>query len=260
MYARANDILGNIVKVRHRRPRTWQNLALQLVTVGARTRAFAADHVRRAEFGDRFLSASSSDPAPLAGASPRTKALRAAGAHRRTESTPRPLGLTRPGRCALQHFNRLLFPRPRQIRSPTFWEPVDLSMLPTHAFLSLSFRRRSRRLPDRASLIFGISRSVSPTTGLRTVICAPSTAAPTGHRPRPVRQLRCACQAADLRRRQASARRSTASVHPLRQSQISSRSARSSRRSAMKIEGTHHDTIAGTGPRSPSTARAASRA
>src|SRR5215218_6116670 len=135
MYAAANDILGNVVKVTPS-SKVVGDLALHLVAVGADPQAFADDpasfDIPESVIG--FLSGELGDP-PGGWPEPfRTKALEGRNAK------PKVTELTEDDRAGLsadrRHtLNRLLFPGPTQDFDKAHAEFGDLSSVPTGAFL-----------------------------------------------------------------------------------------------------------------------------
>ncbi|KRC65082.1 pyruvate carboxylase [Aeromicrobium sp. Root236] len=135
MYAAANDILGNVVKVTPS-SKVVGDLALHLVAVGADPKAFAEDpasfDIPESVIG--FLSGELGDP-PGGWPEPfRTKALEGRNAK------PKVTELTEEDRAGLvddrRHtLNRLLFPGPTQDFDKAHAEFGDLSAVPTGAFL-----------------------------------------------------------------------------------------------------------------------------
>ncbi len=179
VYAAANDILGNIVKVTPS-SKVVGDLALHLVAVGADPKEFADDpgsfDVPESVIG--FLSGDLGDP-PGGWPEPfRTKAL--AGRTRRPrEETLSPddaetltSQATRPDlRTTL---NRLLFPGPTQEFLESRQRYSDLGVLPTPAFLyGLTFDREyDVFLGEGVRLILGVESISRPDErGLRTVMC-----------------------------------------------------------------------------------------
>ena len=144
MYAAANDILGNIVKVTPS-SKVVGDLALQLVAVGADPQAFAADPglVRRAGVGHRLPRRASSGTRRAAGRSRSAPRRSPAGTVRIVETEIDPAdrsGLAGPAAVRRTTLNRLLFPGPAQTFAESRERYSDLSVLPTRAFLyGLSF-------------------------------------------------------------------------------------------------------------------------
>ncbi|WP_235833823.1 pyruvate carboxylase [Aeromicrobium chenweiae] len=135
MYAAANDILGNVVKVTPS-SKVVGDLALHLVAVGADPEAFADDpasfDIPESVIG--FLSGELGDP-PGGWPEPfRTKALEGRSVRTRVEelSDQDRDGLAVDRRHTL---NRLLFPGPTQDFDQARAEYGDLSAVPTEAFL-----------------------------------------------------------------------------------------------------------------------------
>ncbi|MEJ7635042.1 pyruvate carboxylase [Aeromicrobium sp.] len=135
MYAAANDILGNVVKVTPS-SKVVGDLALHLVAVGADPAEFADDpasfDIPESVIG--FLSGELGDP-PGGWPEPfRTKALEG------RNTTPKVTELTDDDRSGLvedrRHtLNRLLFPGPTEEFDKSYVEYGDLSSVPTAAFL-----------------------------------------------------------------------------------------------------------------------------
>ena len=174
MYAAANDILGNIVKVTPS-SKVVGDLALHLVAVGADPRAFAEDpgafDVPDSVIG--FLSGELGTP-PGGWPEPfRTKAL-AGRTIRRMETELEPgdvSGLTSDRRTTL---NRLLLPGPAASFIQSRAQYSDLSVLPTRAFLyGLTFDdEQDVYLNEGVRLILGLESISQPDErGLRTVMC-----------------------------------------------------------------------------------------
>jgi pyruvate carboxylase len=174
MYAAANRILGNVVKVTPS-SKVVGDLALQLVAVGADPDEFAADpgafDVPDSVIG--FLSGELGDP-PGGWPEPfRTKALAGRTIKPRetelTESEQR--GLTDDRRSTL---NRLLFPGPARDFADSRERFSDLSVLHTRDFLyGLDFDgEHDVYLTEGVRLILGVeSISLPDERGIRTVMC-----------------------------------------------------------------------------------------
>jgi pyruvate carboxylase len=174
MYAAANDILGNIVKVTPS-SKVVGDLALHLVAVGADPAEFEAQP-GRFDVPDSvigFLSGELGDP-PGGWPEPfRTKALEGrTPAKRVAELTDDDrLGLATDRRRTL---NRLLFPGPAQEYQQAREDHSDVSVLPTRAFLYGldSDTDTEVRIEEGKTLIFGIEAiSEADERGLRTVMC-----------------------------------------------------------------------------------------
>jgi pyruvate carboxylase len=174
MYAAANRILGNIVKVTPS-SKVVGDLALHLVAVGADPAAFAEDpgqfDVPDSVIG--FLSGDLGDP-PGGWPEPfRTKAL--AG----RSPQPASVDLTEDERAALaadprRTLNRLLFPGPTRAFEQSQAEYGDLSLLPTRDYLYglQSDEEHEVVIEDGKTLILGVqSISEADERGLRTVMC-----------------------------------------------------------------------------------------
>jgi pyruvate carboxylase len=174
MYAAANDILGNIVKVTPS-SKVVGDLALALVATDADPQAFADDpgsyDVPDSVIG--FLSGELGDP-PGGWPEPfRTKALKGRSAKPREEK------LDPEDSAALDHdrrstLNRLLFPGPTKDFADARERYSDLSVLPTRDFLyGLDDDvEHDVYLGEGVRLILGVE-SVSPPDerGIRTVMC-----------------------------------------------------------------------------------------
>ncbi|MGI8434538.1 MAG: pyruvate carboxylase [Nocardioidaceae bacterium] len=174
MYAAANQILGNIVKVTPS-SKVVGDLALHLVAVGADPATFADDpgsfDVPDSVIG--FLSGELGEP-PGGWPEPfRSKAL----AGRRTTVRESPLddnelrGLQADRRTTL---NRLLFPGPAQQFADSRERYSDLSVLPTRDFLyGLDFDdEHDVYLREGVRLILGVESISHPDErGIRTVMC-----------------------------------------------------------------------------------------
>lgn len=137
MYAAANDILGNVVKVTPS-SKVVGDLALHLVAVGADPQAFADDpasfDIPDSVIG--FLSGELGDP-PGGWPEPfRTKALQGRTAAPRVEDVADDdlRALAEPGATRRRTLNRLLFPGPTSDFEHALAEHGDLSLLPTDAF------------------------------------------------------------------------------------------------------------------------------
>jgi pyruvate carboxylase len=174
MYAAANDILGNIVKVTPS-SKVVGDLALHLVAVGADPAEFEAEP-GRFDVPDSvigFLSGELGDP-PGGWPEPfRTKAL--AGRSPKTGVTELDeddrKGLADNRRATL---NRLLFPGPTQEYERSRADHSDLSVLPTRSFFyGLDTDTDTEvRIEEGKTLIFGIEAiSEADERGLRTVMC-----------------------------------------------------------------------------------------
>ncbi len=174
MYAAANAILGNIVKVTPS-SKVVGDLALHLVAVGADPEAFAADpgafDVPDSVIG--FLSGELGDP-PGGWPEPfRTRALagRTPKARETSLSADDVLGLRTNRRTTL---NRLLFPAPAQDFADSRQRYSDLSVLPTHDFLYglAAGDEHDVYLAEGVRLILGVESISNPDErGLRTVMC-----------------------------------------------------------------------------------------
>ena len=175
MYAAANDILGNIVKVTPS-SKVVGDLALHLVAVGADPQAFADDPgvVRRPRLGDRLPVRRARRPARrLARAVPHQGAQgpvrQAAGGRSSTPRTRQRLDHDR--RSTL---NRLLFPGPAKDFADSRERYSDLSVLPTRDFLYGldDDDEHDVYLGEGVRLILGVE-SISPPDerGIRTVMC-----------------------------------------------------------------------------------------
>ena len=174
MYAAANDILGNIVKVTPS-SKVVGDLALHLVAVGADPEAFADDpgsfDVPDSVIG--FLSGELGEP-PGGWPEPfRTKALagRASRTREETLSDEDAKALDTDRRSTL---NRLLFPAPSQEFLDSRERYSDLSVLPTRDFLyGLDFDdEHDVFLGEGVRLILGVESVSQPDErGFRTVMC-----------------------------------------------------------------------------------------
>ncbi|MBA2559226.1 MAG: pyruvate carboxylase, partial [Propionibacteriales bacterium] len=174
MYAAANDILGNIVKVTPS-SKVVGDLALHLVAVGADPEVFAADpgafDVPDSVIG--FLSGELGDP-PGGWPEPfRTKALEGRSVRpRETElSDEDARGLQADCRTTL---NRLLFPGPAKEFADSRERYSDLSVISTRDFLyGLDFEQeRDVYLKEGVRLILGAESVSQPDErGFRTVMC-----------------------------------------------------------------------------------------
>jgi pyruvate carboxylase len=173
MYAAANDILGNVVKVTPS-SKVVGDLALHLVAVGADPAEFAEDpasfDIPDSVIG--FLSGELGDP-PGGWPEPfRTKALEG----RTTKSSVTSLtdddmrGLAEDRRATL---NRLLFPGPTEAYEESRSEFGDLSALPTDAFL-YGLRPEVEtevELTEARLLLFGIEATgEADARGMRNVL------------------------------------------------------------------------------------------
>jgi pyruvate carboxylase len=174
MYAAANDILGNIVKVTPS-SKVVGDLALHLVAVDADPAEFEAEP-GRFDVPDSvigFLSGELGDP-PGGWPEPfRTKALEGRSTKRSvTElSDEDQLGLAKNRRTTL---NRLLFPGPAAEYEQSCADHSDLSVLPTSAFFyGLDTDDDVEVLIEEGkTLIFGVEAiSDADERGLRTVMC-----------------------------------------------------------------------------------------
>ncbi len=174
MYAAANDILGNIVKVTPS-SKVVGDLALHLVAVGADPAAFA-DNPDKFDIPDSvigFLSGELGDP-PGGWPEPfRGKAL--AG---RTAKPAVP-ALTEQERQGLRDhprstLNRLLFPGPTRDCEESRERHGDISLLPTSDFL-YGMRQGEEHevdLEEGKRLILGLQAVTEPDErGFRTVMC-----------------------------------------------------------------------------------------
>ncbi|MDQ3481103.1 MAG: pyruvate carboxylase, partial [Actinomycetota bacterium] len=174
MYAAANQILGNIVKVTPS-SKVVGDLALHLVAVGADPAEFATDpasfDVPDSVIG--FLSGELGDP-PGGWPEPfRTKALAGRSLKRgETELSEADVrGLLADRRTTL---NRLLFPGPTQDFAESRERFSDLTVLPTSDFLyGLAFDdEHDVYLREGVRLILGIESISKPDErGIRTVMC-----------------------------------------------------------------------------------------
>jgi len=174
MYAAANAILGNIVKVTPS-SKVVGDLALHLVAVGATPEEFEAEP-RRFDVPDSvvgFLSGELGDP-PGGWPEPfRTKALE--GRQPKTSvqdlSADELTGLRDDRRTTL---NRLLFPGPAREFGDAESQYGDLSVLPTHAFLYGLEPDREQHvvIEEGKMLIVGLEAvSDADERGYRTVMC-----------------------------------------------------------------------------------------
>jgi pyruvate carboxylase len=174
MYAAANDILGNLVKVTPS-SKVVGDLALHLVAVGADPAEFAADpgkfDVPDSVIG--FLSGELGEP-PGGWPEPfRTKALAGRPVrHRETELIDEDrTGLSSDRRATL---NRLLFPGPAKELEQSRSAYSDLSILPSRDFwYGLDFAdEHDVFLKEGVRLILGVeSISRADERGFRTVMC-----------------------------------------------------------------------------------------
>jgi pyruvate carboxylase len=174
MYAAANEILGNIVKVTPS-SKVVGDLALHLVAVGADPAEFAAEP-RRFDVPDSVLGFLSGELGVPPGGWPepfRTKALAGRG--------PRPArpGLTDEDRRGLASdraatLNRLLFPGPTRDLAESRELYSDLSVLPTRSFL-YGLRpgtEDSVEIDEGKTLLLGMEAVGAPDErGFRTVMC-----------------------------------------------------------------------------------------
>jgi pyruvate carboxylase len=174
MYATANDILGNIVKVTPT-SKAVGDLALHLVAVGADPAEFEAEP-GRFDVPDSvlgFLAGELGDP-PGGWPEPfRTKALEGRSTKRGvTELTDDDrAGLSDSTRATL---NRLLFPGPTAEYEQSRADHSDLSVLPTRSFFyGLDADADAEvRIEEGKTLIFGLEAiSDADERGLRTVMC-----------------------------------------------------------------------------------------
>nr|MBA2445790.1 pyruvate carboxylase [Nocardioidaceae bacterium] len=174
MYAAANDILGNIVKVTPS-SKVVGDLALHLVAVGADPAEFAADpasfDVPDSVIG--FLSGELGDP-PGGWPEPfRTKALagRTVKRHETELGEADAAGLKADRRTTL---NRLLFPGPTKEFSESRERYSDLAVLPTRDFLYglASDDEHDVYLQEGVRLILAVESISKPDErGFRTVMC-----------------------------------------------------------------------------------------
>jgi len=174
MYAAANDILGNIVKVTPS-SKVVGDLALHLVAVGADPKEFA-EAPEKFDVPDSvigFLSGDLGDP-PGGWPEPfRTRAL--AGRKRK----PAPLELTADERRGLSQdrratLNHLLFPGPTKDFDESRERHSDLSLLPTMNFLygMQPGEEYPVDLAEGKRLLLGVqSVSEADERGIRTVMC-----------------------------------------------------------------------------------------
>ncbi len=174
MYAAANDILGNLVKVTPS-SKVVGDLALHLVAVGADPKEFAEEpgkfDVPDSVVG--FLSGELGDP-PGGWPEPfRTKAL----AGRRTKPAVADLtdeerhGLAQDRRATL---NRLLFPGPTKDFEESREKYSDLSVLPTTLYLygMQAGEEHAVDLQEGKRLLLGVQAVSEPDErGFRTVMC-----------------------------------------------------------------------------------------
>jgi pyruvate carboxylase len=179
MYAAANDILGNIVKVTPS-SKVVGDLALSLVAGDADPAAFAEDpgsfDVPDSVLG--FLSGELGDP-PGGWPEPfRSKALadRAVTPKTETLSAADTMTLTGPatGSALRTTLNRLLFPGPTKAFADSRERYSDLSVLPTRDFLyGLDFDdEHDVYLGEGVRLILGVESISQPDErGFRTVMC-----------------------------------------------------------------------------------------
>jgi pyruvate carboxylase len=174
MYAAANDILGNIVKVTPS-SKVVGDLALHLVAVGADPRAFAADPGRY-DVPDSvigFLSGELGEP-PGGWPEPfRTRALEGRTVRSGTTDLGDDdlAGLATDPRGTL---NRLLFPGPARDLAESRARYSDLSVLPSrHFWYGLDFGdEHDVFLDEGVRLILGVESISRPDErGLRTVMC-----------------------------------------------------------------------------------------
>ena len=175
MYAAANRILGNIVKVTPS-SKVVGDLALHLVAVGADPAEFEAEP-GRFDVPDSvigFLSGELGDP-PGGWPEPfRTKALagrtvQAASWPSSTRSSARACARDRRGTL-----NRLLFPGPSKEFAESRQKYGDLSVLPTRQYLYglAAGEEHQVELAEGKRLIFGLQAVSEPDErGIRTVMC-----------------------------------------------------------------------------------------
>jgi pyruvate carboxylase len=174
MYAAANDMLGNIVKVTPS-SKVVGDLALHLVAVGAEPSAFAADpgsyDVPDSVVG--FLSGELGVP-PGGWPEPfRTKALAGRGVKRR-ERQLTPAESAALGNDRRTTLTRLLFPGPTKDFEDSKERYGDVSVLPTSDFLyGLQFEdEHDVDLDEGVRLILGVESISEPDErGIRTVMC-----------------------------------------------------------------------------------------
>jgi len=177
MYAAANDLLGNIIKVTPS-SKVVGDLALHLVAVGADPEAFAADpgsyDVPDSVLG--FLSGELGDP-PGGWPEPfRTRALEG----RPPPREPEPLrdddraGLDGSSEKRRATLNRLLFPGPAKEFDDARETYGDLSMLPSRAFFfgMSTDSETAVEIEEGKTLILGVEAvSEADARGLRSVMC-----------------------------------------------------------------------------------------
>ncbi|MEP6526784.1 MAG: pyruvate carboxylase [Nocardioidaceae bacterium] len=174
MYAAANEILGNIVKVTPS-SKVVGDLALHLVAVGADPAEFAAEP-RRFDVPDSVLGFLSGELGVPPGGWPepfRTKALAGRGPRpdrpRLTDEDRRGLASDRAATL-----NRLLFPGPTRDLAESRELYSDLSVLPTRSFL-YGLRpgiEDSVEIDEGKTLLLGMEAVGAPDErGFRTVMC-----------------------------------------------------------------------------------------
>ncbi|MBA2738577.1 MAG: pyruvate carboxylase [Nocardioidaceae bacterium] len=177
MYATANDILGNIVKVTPS-SKVVGDLALHLVAVGADPAAFA-EQPQDYDVPDSvvgFLSGELGDP-PGGWPEPfRSRALEGRSTRREVteldDDDRRGLEGSSNGRRAT--LNRLLFPGPTEEFEQAYEAYSDLSVLPSHAFFyGLDTQAETIvEIEEGKTLIVGVEAVSEPDTkGMRTVMC-----------------------------------------------------------------------------------------
>jgi pyruvate carboxylase len=177
MYAAANDILGNIVKVTPS-SKVVGDLALHLVAVGADPEEFEADP-GRFDVPDSvigFLSGELGDP-PGGWPEPfRTRALEGRARHREPadldDDDRSALGASSADRRAT--LNRLLFPGPAREFDQARQTYSDLSVLPSRAFFyGLENETETVvEIEEGKTLILGVEAvSDADARGLRSVMC-----------------------------------------------------------------------------------------
>ena len=191
MYAAANDILGNVVKVTPS-SKVVGDLALHLVAVGADPAEFA-DDPGKFDIPDSvigFLNGELGDP-PGGWPEPfRTKALegrtwKAAG--RARSPTSRRDGLAAP--TARPTLNQLLFPGPTKEFAESRETYGDVSVLPTLDYLYglRAGEEHEVELDEGKTLLLGLQAISEPDErGFRTVMATINGQLPPDQRPRPV--------------------------------------------------------------------------
>ena len=175
MYAAANDILGNIVKVTPS-SKVVGDLALHLVAVGADPQEFEEDaaEVRRARLGHRLPLRRARRPARrLARAVPHQGA---GGPHREAGGRPSSTRTSAPGSSDDRRLtlNALLFPGPTKEFAESREKYGDVSVLPTTDYLYglRSGEEHVVDLEEGKRLIFGLQAVSEPDErGIRTVMC-----------------------------------------------------------------------------------------